>query len=288
MNKRFHLDFNFIGKPISFGDTSLVQLGRLHCLSSDIIKKHAHLNWYEITIVTDGEGVIITNNEPLEVKKGDIYISFPGDFHEMKSSLKNPLKYDFFSFQTKNQSLKKALKQMVLTTRTVNQRIIKEEQINIAVSNAIEEMSLKREFNEEILSLIFEQIIFLLLRALKSDEPLASNKKHNSSLEELCFQIMHYIDSHIYTIENLSVLAERFRYNYSYLSNIFNKATGTTISEYYQARRLDAALLLLKENNLKVKEVAEMLRYSSLYAFSKAFKQHYGISPKNYKLKNNN
>ena len=46
---------------------------------------------------------------------------------------------------------------------------------------------------------------------------------------------------------------------------------------------------LRRSQNITQLELAEKLNYSSLYAFSKAFKNKYGMSPKHYlnNLKNN-
>ena len=95
---------------------------------------------------------------------------------------------------------------------------------------------------------------------------------------------MHYIDTNIYSIKKLSDLSEKFSYNYSYLSDFFKRNTGNTIVNYYRTRRLYTARLLINEGLLKINKISEMLNYSSVYAFSKAFKTEYGISPKKYAL----
>ena len=48
---------------------------------------------------------------------------------------------------------------------------------------------------------------------------------------------------------------------------------------------MEAARLMLSEGKLKITDIAERLGYSTLYAFSKAFKGHFGVSPKNLKGK---
>ena len=106
-----------------------------------------------------------------------------------------------------------------------------------------------------------------------------------STQEDLCYQIMHYVDTHIYTMDSLSELADTTSYNYSYLSDLFKKVTGDTLQSYYQSRRLRAAQLLLRENKLKLGEIASLLRYSSIYAFSRAFKDRFGLSPSEYRKK---
>ncbi len=280
MNK-FHIDHNYLDKPMYYGDTLFIQLGRLYCSPSAEIEKHANTNLYELTIVTGGEGIVITNDYPTKVTKGDIYLSFPGDFHEIRSSENDPLKYDFFAFNTKNEILKRGLKNIVSSVRNYDERVFKDEAVNSTVSNAIAEMSSKQEYNKEILTLLFEQIIYYIVRDFKHDKPRLQSK-YTISADALCYQIMHYIDTHIYSIENLSVLSEKMSYNYSYLSDVFKKNTGNTIADYYHTRRLDSAALLLREGRLTVTEIAEMLKYSSPYSFSKAFKNKYGVSPKKY------
>lgn len=281
MDKKYHIDYCFMKEPLGFGSTMLIQLGRLFCSPGTMINKHAHLNWYELTLVTEGEGIILTNDIPISVKKGDIYFSFPGDFHEIQSSKENPLKYDFFSFHTKNKTLNKDLKRIAASMYHMEQRVFRNELMNSAVSNAISEMSFVQPYQREILSTLFEQVLYYLLRSVSAENPLPKGK-HSLSNDELCFQVMHYIDTHIYSMDNLHILSEKFSYNYCYLSSLFKNTTGNTIAHYYQTRRLDAAKLLIDEGKLKISEISERLNYSSLYAFSKAFKHKYGIAPKHY------
>ena len=91
---------------------------------------------------------------------------------------------------------------------------------------------------------------------------------------------MNYIDTHIYSLTSLDELATKFNYNYSYLSSLFSRATGKTLREYYLERRLEVARTMVLEKNKKIWEIAEMLNYSSAFAFSKAFTAKYGVSPK--------
>ena len=242
--------------------------------------KHAHGNLYELTVVTDGKGTVYTNDVPTDVAKGDIYLSYPGDFHEIRSSEDEPMKYDFFAFNTKNQELSEELKS-ISSTYGYDNSVFRDVGVSTAVSNAIAEYNSKQDYREEILSLILEQIIYYTVRNFRADKPAAPSK-YTVSADELCYQMMHYIDVNIYDIENLSQLSEVFSYNYSYLSDVFKRATGNTLTSYYQTRRLDTAALLLSEKRLRINQIAEMLRYSSLYSFSKAFKTKFGVSPKIY------
>ena len=98
---------------------------------------------------------------------------------------------------------------------------------------------------------------------------------------KLCQSLIDYIDTHIYTINKLEILSEEFGYNYCHLSSVFKEKVGITLAAYYRFRRLSEAKRLLAEGK-RVGEVSEMLKYSSMYSFSKAFKTYWGVSPKPY------
>lgn len=281
MEKKYHIDYHFGNAPLTFGTTRLIQLGRLYCMPLSVVAKHAHMDWYELTCVTGGKGTVLTNDIPQDVSGGDIYLSFPGDFHEIRSSESDPLKYDFFSFQTQNKVIRDGFKQLMDNIPSCKERVIHNEQIFSCVSAAIAEFSSGSEYKEELLNLLFEQIFYFTLRSFHSQKSSPQNLYVNSA-DELCYQLMHYIDTHMYRLKSLNDLSEKFGYNYSYLSDFFRKNTGDTLSGYYRTRRLNAAKLLLDERKLKIHQIAEILGYSSLYAFSKAFKHRYGISPEHY------
>jgi AraC-like DNA-binding protein len=74
-------------------------------------------------------------------------------------------------------------------------------------------------------------------------------------------------------------VAEALHYNYSYISDLFKKTTGETLSSYFRRRRLDAARLLLNEGKLSVTQISELLNFSSIYTFSRSYKDYFGVSP---------
>ena len=90
---------------------------------------------------------------------------------------------------------------------------------------------------------------------------------------------MNYIDTHIYTMASLSDVADAMHYNYSYISDLFKRTTDETLSAYYRRKRLDTARLLLSEGKLSVTQISELLNFSSIYTFSRSYKDYFGVSP---------
>ena len=106
---RFHINNTHFYKPLTFGEFSLYQSGRLYMQGGEEIGQHPHLNWFELTSVSKGSGTVVTNGIVSKIEKGDVYLSFPCDIHNIISSTVDPLEYDFIAFYCDNEDIKKAL-----------------------------------------------------------------------------------------------------------------------------------------------------------------------------------
>ena len=276
---KFHLDKSFIKNPIRFNDIYLVQIGRLYFEPGDNMHLHSHKSFFELTIITDGEGEVITNGISSPVKRGDIYLSLPRDIHEIHSSISAPMKYDFYSFYTENEEYASAL-DSATSYLSPEERVFSDERISALVCDAIMEFIESERFSDDLLYSIFKQIMIYIIRDIQRSEHKRS--RGASAAESICYKIMNYIDTHVYTIRSLEEVAAALSYNYSYLSALFSSTTGNTLFSYYENKRLDIARELLSEGTQSVTDIADLLGYSSLYSFSRAFKEKFGESPKKY------
>lgn len=275
---RYHLNKHYVENPLPFGNIHLVQLGRRYCEPMEVIPPHPHLNWYELTVVSSGSGTVITNGEKAVLHAGDIYLSFPCDVHEIRADQNARLEYDFFSFSCEHKSFSKDLKSIINNYRGGYKRVFQDSKISQLIEYAISEFVTDGQpYTSNALHDIFHLIIIHLIRDFNSIPQSTTNV---SEPEILCFQLMNYIDTHIYTLKNLEELAPKFNYNYGYLSGLFKRVTGKTLSDYHQRRKMETGKALILEKKKSVGEIAEMLGYN-LYSFSKAFKRMYGVSPKN-------
>ena len=95
-----------------------------------------------------------------------------------------------------------------------------------------------------------------------------------------------YIDGDLSSDLSLSVLASVQNMNASYLSALFRKETGKTVTEYVSEKRMEAAAQLSRTTRLQIQTVAQHCGMSDVNYFSKLFKKHHGITPKQYREKN--
>lgn len=282
MSISYHVDNIYFQKPLEYEGVFVAQIGRLYCQRETEIPPHAHTDLYELTVVTGGEGVVYANGVGTPVSRGDIYLSLPGDVHRICVSREDPLKYDYIAFYTRQEAYSAALEAVAEACHGGAPRVFREERIPPLLAAAIGEMNGREPYAEELLAAVFRQILIYLLRGFRDKKP-AHREENASGAEILCYRLMSYMDAHLYSMKRLEELSEATGYSYGYLSDLFRKTTGRTVSSYYQAKKLEAAALLLQENKLQITRIAEMLNYASVYAFSKAFRREYGLSPRQYR-----
>ena len=92
-----------------------------------------------------------------------------------------------------------------------------------------------------------------------------------------------YIDSDLTADLSLRTLAEAQKLSPSYLSTLFKKETGTTLTDFVTKRRIRHALELLSDTKLHVQTVARLCGIPDTNYFSKLFKKIVGISPLEYR-----
>jgi two-component system response regulator YesN len=98
--------------------------------------------------------------------------------------------------------------------------------------------------------------------------------------------IKDYIEEEFRKEIGLSELADRVFLNPQYISQLFKKQTGQTITDYLLQVRIDKAKEILKYNlELKVYEVGELVGYSDPVYFNRLFKKMTGMTPKEFKEK---
>ncbi|MBO5851288.1 MAG: helix-turn-helix domain-containing protein, partial [Clostridia bacterium] len=258
----------YLNDPKSYRGVKVFQVGRYYCTKGRIIEPHLHSDFFELTIVTDGEGIIKTNNIPISVKSGDIYLSLPLDKHEIISSNETPLKYDHIAFYIENAEFYHDMEYVINNFHSASERIINDNKISRLTSLILAEYNNKNDHLDEVISNLLNTIIVYVIRNFKNKEKF-SDFENVSSKEILCTQIMKYIDVNIFDIQSLTVISDVLKYNYSYLSSMFKSVTKISLREYFLNRKLEVAKSLVDENKLKIYEIAEKLNYSTPNAFTK-------------------
>lgn len=98
-------------------------------------------------------------------------------------------------------------------------------------------------------------------------------------------KIKNYIDAHYREEIRRDVLAEMVFLNTDYMSRIFKKEFGVSISTYLLQKRVEEAKKLLSQSTLPINTVSIYVGYSNFSYFTKMFKENTGYSPLEYRRK---
>lgn len=112
-------------------------------------------------------------------------------------------------------------------------------------------------------------------------ERVSELKKQNFSKAVL--NCRAYISEHLFEDITLSALAKKANLNPNYLSELFKKEAGSTISEYIQNARVEAAKNLLSHSDYSVFDICIYLNFNDQSYFTKVFRKHTGMTPKQYR-----
>lgn len=96
-------------------------------------------------------------------------------------------------------------------------------------------------------------------------------------------EIKQIIDEEYGIIENVNQVAERVYTSTSYANHIFKKYEGITMFEYLIHVRMEKAKEMLDNTDMKIYEISEKVGYSSNTYFAALFREHEGMTPKQYR-----
>ncbi len=96
---------------------------------------------------------------------------------------------------------------------------------------------------------------------------------------------LDYIYDNLHTKITLDKLAEITSLSEGYLSKLFHREVGLTVSEYIIRKRVEAAQNMLKFSEYSCIEISDYLCFSSESHFIQVFKKHTGYTPKSYREK---
>ncbi len=101
----------------------------------------------------------------------------------------------------------------------------------------------------------------------------------NSIVDLIC----EYMQTHLGENLSLEHVCNYFFIGKSQLSSMFRERMGESPMQYYANLKVTEAKKLLREDNLSVSQITDILGYSGIHNFSRAFKKATGFSPTEYK-----
>ncbi len=243
---------------------------------------------FELIYVEDGVLRFIYLNKEYSFEKGSFLLIRPGVPHSFVIDRENPVNQPHLHFDLQYDRFSKDVyicyKDMADYTDK-DRRMLRGNPLDMGEHTPCINIRNKEEFLKVFYSLIDTfgdsplQTKALCARLLQwiiednfSDTVYDINKKTSIAKE-----LKEYIDANCTQYLTLDILENQFHYSKFYLEKEFKALSGHSVMKYYSDKRLGKAKELLKD--MSVTETAQALNFSSIYSFSRAYKNKFGVSP---------
>lgn len=95
-------------------------------------------------------------------------------------------------------------------------------------------------------------------------------------------ECIDYIYDHLSTRITMDDLSAAVGLSNAYISRLFKKETGYTVSEYILLKKLETAQSMLSYSEYSIAQISDALAFPSQSYFTKVFKKQFGTTPKQY------
>lgn len=96
-------------------------------------------------------------------------------------------------------------------------------------------------------------------------------------------QALEYIRDHLHGPLDLAEVGRAVMLSPNYLTTLFKQHTGFSLGQTIKRLRIERACALLRDTRLQIQEISTRVGFSDPFAFSKAFRRHVGVAPRNYR-----
>lgn len=218
---------------------------------------------FTIQYVYSGKGTVIKGKQKFTVGPTQCFILRPGETFRLRADVLDPWTYIWIGFRT-SLSTPELYQQDVVDGKDL-------ENLFLSIANC------NKPANRPLEPLLLSYIWKLLFSFQQMNTPADKTYKKAEEYVERACQMIHSD----YASTSVQALARELHLNRSYLSRIFREITGISIQSYLTNTRLQAARSLILQD-YTVSQASTMVGYSDIASFSRAFKNYYKISPKQY------
>ena len=226
--------------------------------------------YYELTYLESGSLEAIIENDSYSLIDNDLILVGPDQKHRYNARSKVTMLSLMFAMDCPN------------NTNIVSRCFHCDSTIKDILQQIYHYSDVQNRFYCEMLINYVKSLITMMLYYNQEKQPTTRLLPKQIFEDETFNEIINYIQNNIYTSINIPEICKKFGISRSSLQNLFKNNLNTTPKYYINKEKLELSRQLLRQRWKTVSEIADILDYSSVHYFSRAFKKHFGLNPSEY------
>ena len=267
----------------NFVDLGLYQFGWEQCDPSHSFGPAAR-NHYLFHYVISGTGTLIADNSKGQsitypVKSGQGFMLFPHQICTYIADNEIPWEYTWIEFD--GLRVKETVE---LAGLNPDQPLYRARYKDIAETMKDEMLYIVNHKDQSPFHLIGH--LYLFIDSLVRSSTSTQISKGNSLRDFYIKEAFSYIEQNFQNDISVEDIAACCGLNRSYFGKIFHENTGKSPQEFLISYRMTKAAELLKLTQLSIADIGNAVGYPNQLHFSRAFKNIYGVSPRQWRNEN--
>lgn len=273
-----------------YGDELLIDVVRLQDVKKFLPENGLHLlTYYDITLITEGNGVFRIADQTHHVRQGDVLFTSPAqprawDARTITDGYALIFEEDFLlSFFNDRQFLSTISYFNPIAQQTNKLTLSAEEyrQVLSLIQSVRNEIEVYQEKDKHILRAILYQILKYLDRIFARQNGSCCPKPQNRYLNRF-FELVNADCRESHAVAHY---ADMLCLTPNYLNELVKKETGLTAKQVINNRLLAEAKTLLHYSQASVNEIAGMLNFDNPSYFVRFFRKQCGVTPSAFRKK---
>ena len=227
----------------------------------------------ELHYILTGESTIYIDQKPIVAKEGDLVLSNSNELHR-GFCYKAPMESCRLLFALEDVSAELDNRGYVFQNHIEKDEKIKELFLQLCWEEANQAPGYKQACRAIVTQLVVHLCRNYVVQTLSREDTRRQSKNR-----ERCNLLITYIESNYNTAITNQDLADLVYLSKDRFEHFFRENFGTTPLQYIQNYRMKMAKRLIKQGNIPVSKVAQMVGFPDSNYFGRCFRKHFDCTP---------
>lgn len=276
----FEVPFREFNLNFDFGNIRVKAIDASHGAFIRSFPRHIH-SFYELHYIIGGEGKLILDDEAYELSAGKLFLTAPKVYHAQQTNESNPMEEYCFSFEIKAKKTETQCELSDFFAASVFYICDDTHNLKAVFSELEEEINNRETGYITAVQSLLERILLFTVRNFtykhsKTDDVRTVPDDRRSLIMDEAFLFS-------YRTLTLEKLAQLLNLSIRHTERLIYEKYNTSFVKMRMQSRLNAAVDMIENGDVKMLDIAENCGFSSYIHFLNAFKKEFGMPPSEYK-----